>query len=336
MRFGLAIFLMLLLLAACGGGDKERRSILPLSQAPKREAVQEIPPSGVITLKKGDTIYSVANRYQVTPHEIVLANELPPPYDLSGLRRIKIPHPKTHRVSEGDTLDSISRFYRVSKDEVIVLNSLIPPYNLRPGMWLTIPREIDHARAALPALTPPPKPPKKPEVASIKSPPAKPKAEPEAQPTPKVIEAPSETSSKTSSPQQRVVSNSSSSGSEFAWPVNGTIIEQFGSLAKGVRNDGVNIAAKQGALVRAASDGEVAFVGSGVKSFGNLVLIKHKDGWITAYAHLEEISVRESQRVRKGEPIGKVGQSGVVNSPQLHFELRKVREPVNPEEHISY
>ena len=81
MRFGFATLLIVFSLAACGGGDKERRSILPLSHAPKREAVQEIPPSGVITLKSGDTIYSVANRYQVTPHEIVLANELRAPYD---------------------------------------------------------------------------------------------------------------------------------------------------------------------------------------------------------------------------------------------------------------
>ena len=172
---------------------------------------------------------------------------------LSGLRRIKIPHPKTHRVSEGDTLDSISRFYRVSKDEVIVRNSLIPPYDLRPGMWLTIPREIDYALVTLPALAPPPKPPKEIKTATIKSPPAKPEAQPTTKSPPKAIEAPSETAVrrlplKLHRQSCALSQDSSSSGSEFAWPVSGTIIEQFGSLAKGVRNDGVNIAAKQGTL----------------------------------------------------------------------------------------
>ena len=295
------LVLTVLALAGClgsGGG------LLPVSEAPKRQAVVDVPPDGVISVKPGDTIYSVANRYRVTPRRIILANELPPPYSLGGLATIRIPKPRTHRVREGDTLDSISGRYRVSKADIIRLNALSSPAALRPGMQVAIPRMIDYSSLDIPSSKP------SASAANIGKRAVKPK-----------------------SPIRNV--RYSSSASDFTWPLDGAIIDRFGTAGKGVHNDGVNIAASGGTPVRASYDGEVAFVGTGLKSFGNLILLKHGDGWITAYAHLGEVGVSEGQRIRRGGVIGTVGQSGKVETPQLHFELRKSRTPVNPEEYLS-
>ena len=103
---------------------------------------------------------------------------------------------------------------------------------------------------------------------------------------------------------------------------------------KGVHNDGVNIRAAEGTIVTTSAPGTVAFVGTGLKSFGNLVLVKH-EGYITAYAHLNNIQVREGDVLGVGATIGQVGMTGRVDSPQLHFEIRKSRTPINPREIIS-
>jgi murein DD-endopeptidase MepM/ murein hydrolase activator NlpD len=120
------------------------------------------------------------------------------------------------------------------------------------------------------------------------------------------------------------------SGRGFAWPLRGRIVGRFGSYPGGLRNDGVNIAARAGSLVRAAENGVVAYAGSGVEGFGELLLIKHSGGWITAYAHNERFLVRRGQRVRRGQPIAKVGSTGAVIRPQLHFEIRKRKRPIDP------
>jgi len=109
---------------------------------------------------------------------------------------------------------------------------------------------------------------------------------------------------------------------KFAWPLRGELISNFGVKGTGQRNDGLNIRAAQGTPVLAAGDGEVAYAGNQVQTFGNLVLIKHADGWVTAYAHLSSINVKMRQQVKQGEQIGAVGQTGGVTEPQLHFEMR--------------
>ena len=105
---------------------------------------------------------------------------------------------------------------------------------------------------------------------------------------------------------------------------------EFGPAARGVHNDGVNIAAPEGTAVRAAARGTVAFVGRDIKSFGTLILVKHDGGVITAYAHLGEVLVAEGDVIEVGQQIATVGQTGKVDSPQLHFEIRKARKPIDP------
>ena len=293
----------MLALAGCSGGE---RSLLPVQEAPQREDVVDVPPDGVIEVRPGDTIYTVANRYRVTPRRIILANQLPPPYDLSGLGTIRIPKPRTHRVRAGDTLDVISGRYRVSKSDIIRLNAMDSPHDLRPGMRIAIPRELDYS--------------------SLDIPPGK--SKPAA-----AAAGIGRKAAKPSAPVRDV--RYSDAAKDFTWPVDGAIVDRFGTAARGVHNDGVNIAAADGTPVRASYDGEVAFVGTGLKSFGNLVLIKHGDGWITAYAHLGEVSVSEGDRIGRGAVLGTVGRTGRVSSPQLHFELRRSRTPVDPEEYLS-
>ena len=300
------IIVALFVIGACSSGE---RSLLPLNEAPLREDFREVPPTGIIEVRQGDTIYTLANRYQVTPRRIILANTLPPPYDLGGIATLNVPKPRAHIVQAGDSLESISSRYKVSVNSLIEINNLQSPYTLHAGLAISIPRRMDYSLLDLPRED-------------------------------------DTTSTSTSSgqtgtatiPRTNLTSRSvsySSASPDFRWPVNGDIIEPFGTTARGIHNDGVNIAANAGDSVRASQDGEVAFVGSGLKAFGNLVLVKHQGGWITAYAHLGDVSVSEGDSVDRGDILGVVGQTGRVDSPQLHFEIRRSREPVNPEEFIS-
>lgn len=116
----------------------------------------------------------------------------------------------------------------------------------------------------------------------------------------------------------------------FKWPLTGKILSDFGPLAGGQRNDGLNIQADTGSPVRAAADGEIVYAGDQVPGFGNLVLIKHADGWATAYGYLSRIDVKNQQRVTQGQQIGQVGQTGGVSEPQLHFEVRYGSKAVDP------
>lgn len=116
----------------------------------------------------------------------------------------------------------------------------------------------------------------------------------------------------------------------FAWPISGRVIDGFGPKAAGRRNDGVNIAAGEGDPVAAAANGLIVYAGSELQGYGNLVLIQHAGGWVSAYAHLGRVTVAEDQSVTQGQTIGEAGSSGAVDRPQLHFELRRDGAPVDP------
>jgi murein DD-endopeptidase MepM/ murein hydrolase activator NlpD len=121
----------------------------------------------------------------------------------------------------------------------------------------------------------------------------------------------------------------------FSWPVRGAVISKFGPKKGGLYNDGINIKAREGASVGSAEDGVVAYVGNELKGYGNLVIIKHSQGWITAYAHLKEFNVKRGQKILKSQKIGLVGSTGSVSFPQLYFGLRKGREALNPQNYLK-
>jgi murein DD-endopeptidase MepM/ murein hydrolase activator NlpD len=121
----------------------------------------------------------------------------------------------------------------------------------------------------------------------------------------------------------------------FRWPVRGRIISGFGKKANGERNDGINLAVPEGTSVKAAEDGTVIYAGNELKSYGNLVLIRHNNGWVSAYAHNSELQVKRGDNVTRGQTIALSGMSGGVTTPQVHFELRKDATPVDPLQHLT-
>jgi murein DD-endopeptidase MepM/ murein hydrolase activator NlpD len=251
----------------------------------------------------------VATRYQVTPQSVIEANGLQPPYNLREGQALKLIPRRTHIVRPGDSVYVISQRYAVSQYQLAQLNNLAPPFELKNGQMLQLPNSLDFSvlDVGLPDG-----------VSGTNI----------TQPTPTKTSVPA-------APRKRFVAPSLAGSSGFTWPVQGEIIAEFGPSQRGVHNDGVNIAASEGASVGAAAKGRVAFVGANIKSFGKLVLVKHDGGIITAYAHLGDISVKEGEIVTAGQSIGTIGTSGRVDSPQLHFEIRKSRQPIDPRSLIS-
>ena len=299
------------LLAACQTPNLSLNRSTPakLIVAPLREPFEPIPPSQMVEVRANDTLYAVATRYQVPPQSVIEANGLQPPYSLRKGQRLKLVPRRTHIVRPGDSVYTISQRYAVSQYQLAQLNFLKPPFELKIGQKLQLPNSLDFSvlDVGLPdGIT----------GTNI------------AQPAPTKTSVPA-------APRKRFVAPSLAGSSGFSWPVQGEIITEFGSSQRGVHNDGVNIAASEGAPVGAAAKGRVAFVGTNIKSFGKLVLVKHDGGIITAYAHLGDISVTEGDIVTAGQSIGTIGQSGRVDSPQLHFEIRKSRQPVDPRSLIS-
>lgn len=299
------------LLAACQTPNLSLNRSTPakLIVAPLREPFEPIPPNQMVEVRANDTLYAVATRYQVTPQSVIEANGLQPPYSLRKGQTLKLVPRRTHIVRPGDSVYIISQRYAVSQYQLAQLNFLKPPFELKIGQKLQLPNSLDFSvlDVGLPDG-----------VSGTNI----------AQPAPTKTSVPA-------APRKRFVAPSLAGSSGFSWPVQGEIITEFGSSQRGVHNDGVNIAASEGAPVGAAAKGRVAFVGTNIKSFGKLVLVKHDGGIITAYAHLGDISVTEGDIVTAGQSIGTIGQSGRVDSPQLHFEIRKSRQPVDPRSLIS-
>jgi murein DD-endopeptidase MepM/ murein hydrolase activator NlpD len=119
------------------------------------------------------------------------------------------------------------------------------------------------------------------------------------------------------------------------WPVRGKVISGFGSKPNGLKNEGINIAVPEGTSIRAAESGVVAYAGNELKGYGNLVLIRHEGGYVTAYAHAKEIFVKRGDTVKRGDVIAKAGQTGSVSSPQVHFEVRKGATALDPMKFLS-
>ena len=121
----------------------------------------------------------------------------------------------------------------------------------------------------------------------------------------------------------------------FRWPVRGRLIAGFGSKPDGTQNDGINLAVPEGTPIKAADDGVVAYAGNELKGYGNLVLISHANGFVSAYAHASELMVKRGDTVKRGQVIAHAGQTGNVTSPQLHFEIRKGSTPVDPAQYLG-
>lgn len=318
---------------------------------------RDVPSARAIEVERGDTLYDISRRYSVNMRALIETNAIEPPYALNEGDTVFLPPPNVHVVEKGETLYSVSRRYNVDTRSLALLNSMQRPWTVYPGDELLLPplareqaREVMKPLAAAPVVVKAPVVPMAvapPAVTgpAVKAPAGKPlstgddkpisltgnaepivKAEPKLPVTKPVAATPP--------PPPKVAPQAPVGSRDFIWPVSGNVLKGFGAGADGIRNDGVNIAASPGAEVRAAAGGEVVYAGSELAGFGNLVLIRHPGGWVTAYAHSESISVKEGDLVKQGQAIAKAGQTGNAGSTQVHFELRKGKEPVDPALHL--
>jgi murein DD-endopeptidase MepM/ murein hydrolase activator NlpD len=230
-----------------------------------------------------------------------------------------------HIVAPGETLSSIARLYG---KPVLVLAKAnnIPPYTMvKVGDRIVIPemREASRPATVAPRADVPLMQPSAPSYASAESPHSARLATPVAPAAPTVESDPV----KTAEPAGSLPS--------FRWPVRGRVIVAFGPKPNGVQNDGINLAVPEGTPIKAAEDGVVAYAGNELKGYGNLVLVRHSNGFVTAYAHAADILVKRGETVKRGQVIAHSGQTGSVTSPQLHFEIRKGATPVDPAQYLS-
>jgi murein DD-endopeptidase MepM/ murein hydrolase activator NlpD len=239
----------------------------------------------------------------------------------------------THLVQPGDTAWNISQRYGVSVDALVAANG--GSQTVRVGQRIAIPG----GGAAAPQGV---------QLASLNPQAIPPTAD--AAPMPEVPVAASAPTTPPPVEQQVAVAPqtgnvgglaplapqpAAAASSAFRWPVRGRIISGFGKKPNGERNDGINLAVPEGTSVKAAEDGTVIYAGNELKSYGNLVLIRHANGWVSAYAHNSALQVKRGDEVRRGQEIALSGMSGGVTTPQVHFELRKEATPVDPLQHLT-
>ncbi len=226
-----------------------------------------------------------------------------------------------HVVAPGETLNSIARLYGKPVMEIARANHLPADTMVRVGERIIIPNVRSTQRAEAKPAAPAPAPQRTPrDVANAESPHSAWKATPvgaEAQQSPQ----------KAAEPVGSLPS--------FRWPVRGRVIAGFGPKPNGLQNDGIDVAVPNGTPVKAAEDGTVAYAGNELKGYGNLVLIRHNNGYVTAYAHASEILVKRGDTVKRGQVIARSGSTGNVNSPELHFEIRKGATPVDPAQFLN-
>ncbi len=236
----------------------------------------------------------------------------------------------TITVKDGDTIYSIAGHYGISVADLIDANDLTDKNRIYTGEVLRIPGEARRPLYADRAPIPRPKPRYGRTAPAITLASYRPHdGESDTADADSVIDR------LASSPNNRDVSDyqdkSRDNGyARFAWPVSGRIISPFGASSTGERNDGINIAADRGTPIHAAADGVVTYSGNELKGYGNLVLIKHDDGYVTAYAHAERTLVNRGDKVSRGQVIAYTGETGDVTEPQLHFEIRHDTRPVDP------
>ena len=297
-----------------------------------------------IIVGTSDTLDTLSRHYNVSPAAILQANGYKGPRALSPGQQLIIPRPTTaaaapaskavaattatpsvHVVNRGDTVLSIARRNHVSIAELAKANNLDRSAKLKLGMKLTVPG----AKTA--AVTPAAQPGAGAQPATASASPATKLAAVTPKPQEKTQLAQATTTPAELSTETPVKATEATGAlPTFRWPVRGKVITSYGAKTNGKANEGINLSVPEGTPVRAAEDGVVGYSGNELKSYGNLVLVRHSNGYVTAYAHASEVLVKRGDAIKRGQIIAKSGQSGEVGSPQLHFEIRKGSSPVDP------
>ena len=300
------------------GGTKHMNPSLWMAQKKRFSNTQ----THRVCVQKGDTVYALARKHGVPIRDIIQHNHLHPPFALKVGDMLLLSNPQAHKVAKGETLYSVARMHSVDVSALARRNKLKSPFSLSVGQELFLPGQIsmEEWEKTLP-------------TESFKSPARK--SVPGIGKSTKPNAKAAKTWAKKFTPKRRYAKPTARTSAIFLKPVSGKIISHFGPLKNGTQNDGVNISAKTGTKVKAAENGVVVYHGRDIPSYGNLVLVKHADGWVSTYGHLKNISVKRGAKIKRGQTLGTVGSSGHVKIPQLHFELRKGRYPVNPAPYLS-
>jgi murein DD-endopeptidase MepM/ murein hydrolase activator NlpD len=296
-------------------------------------------------VQPGDTLYGISRRYGVDASALARASGLAPPYVIQVGQRLALPDsvtPPTAPVfvaaapivaAAAVTTRGEAKSETVRGAARIEETPLPPPGKTAPAPPLpsasieppssasalpktaALPAQSEPAVAAEPQAQPYAS--AKAEPAQIEEPGRGVEPEPASPATPARLDVPPR------------------SGRVFQWPLRGTVLSDYGPKERGLHNDGINISAPQGAPIRAAENGVVVYAGNELRGFGNLLLIRHADGWVTAYAHAEQVLVARGDQVKRGQVVARVGKTGNVSSPQLHFEIRRGTRAVNPREFLA-
>ncbi|MFO1184146.1 MAG: peptidoglycan DD-metalloendopeptidase family protein [Bauldia sp.] len=251
---------------------------------------------------------------------------------------------KEHVVRPGESLEGIARQYGIKLTQLMAANNIDAAHPMKVGQRLRIPAPGAPvvAAATTPTATPA-------AVVTASASPSTPVvqpavARPSADPVPTGAVrsgAPADGGKggdravATAAAIPEPVDSPSSDGQQFRWPVKGRIISNFGTKPNGERNDGINLSVPDGTSIKAAEAGTVIYSGNEIAGYGNLILIRHAGGWVTAYAHNSDLLVKRGDTVKRGQTISKAGATGSVTAPQLHFELRRGSNPVNPLEYLG-
>lgn len=297
-----------------------------------------------ITVQQGETVYSLSRRHNVPAEIILRANNLQSASMIQPGQRLVIPvrrnaaapavqnapvanaSANVHTAVAGDTIYSLSRKYSVTPQAIANANNLTLATHLKIGQQVRIPSAAPVANRQVP----PAQPQRNVQTFVPQQTPPQQFTQTENVPAPENVGV-----VRTQTPAVADTPRAPNAAPTFHWPVRGRILSAYGRKPNGQQNDGINVSVPEGTPIRASEDGVVAYAGNELKGFGNLILIRHADNWVTAYAHLGTIDVKKDQKVKRGETIARAGQTGGVTSPQLHFEIRKGSNPVDPEKHLS-
>jgi murein DD-endopeptidase MepM/ murein hydrolase activator NlpD len=300
---------------------------MPRTARPAWEARPVSPDARVVpdqsyVVAPGDSLRRVAERTGAGSEAIARANRLEPPYTIRAGQRLTIPGGRYHLVRPGETGIAIARAYGVEWSRIVSANQLEEPYVLRAGQRVLIPGDparppslSDRAAAfkldiddILTGGEP---------AAAPRQAPARPVANPG-----RVL------------PPTAVVAAPARLQGGFVWPVEGKVVRRFGPGKSGERNDGIKIAVPVSTPIHATTDGVVAYAGDGIAALGGLIIIRHGNGWTSVYGHASKLLVQRGQSVKRGQTIGLSGDTGFADRPELHFELRKGRTPVDPQSQL--
>jgi murein DD-endopeptidase MepM/ murein hydrolase activator NlpD len=283
-----------------------------------------IPQQDVYVAKAGDSVYSIADQFHVDQSQLIRFNQLQPPYTITAGQKILLPAPVQQPSDMPVALAApSSAVTAVPLDAPPPSSGGITTQPLSSSTPQAVPQSTVPGTTAVPSTSVP--------STSTSSTATQPAPMPTATPSVKPLTAPS-AGSVTNQPAAvaNIPQPTGRAGGLFQWPVNGKVISGFGATSGGLHNDCINIAAPRGTPVHAAENGVVVYAGNQLRGFGNLILIRHADGWVTAYAHNDTLLVKKGQQVKRGDVIARVGSTGNVSQPQLHFELRKGTEAVDP------